>query len=126
MPRVRTPRFVFALAVLLVALQFFGLLVPGTSGAAPATQEWSTAAVVTDRADEYATCGDAEQIVAPPSRPVGRDRHRSAAQPDTKPSVGSVPRDRIIAPPPGGGTGPHLASGSSTSPSLTSLQTFRC
>ncbi|MEV7889645.1 hypothetical protein ACWD3I_43950 [Streptomyces sp. NPDC002817] len=127
MPRFSTPRFTFAPAVLLVALQFIGVLASGTSGptgnsSAPVAQEWSATSVVADRADGFAACGDAEQIVDPPSWLVGRDRHRSAAQP----SGASVLRDQITALPPGALSASHRASRSSAAHSLTSLQTFRC
>ncbi|WP_326758974.1 hypothetical protein OHB35_14355 [Streptomyces phaeochromogenes] len=132
MPRVRTSRFVFALAALLVALQFFGVLVPDTSesagnASAAAAQEWSTTAVVADRADPDATCGDAEQLTDSPALLVGRDRHRSVAEPDAKRSAGIVVRDKIAAAaPPGDLTTSHLASRSSATHALASLQTFRC
>ncbi|MER5806150.1 hypothetical protein [Streptomyces mirabilis] len=130
MPRDRTPRFVLALAALLVAL-FIGVMVPGASGhatygLAAAPLERSTSVALADRADEFATCGDVGQIAAPPSWLVGRDRHRSAAEPDTKPSAGGVRGDEFFALPPGGLTASHLASRSSAAHSLASLQVFRC
>ncbi|MHA5048899.1 hypothetical protein [Streptomyces sp. SD15] len=130
MPQDRTPRFVLALAALLVAL-FIGVMVPGafghaTYGPASAPLEWSTSAVVADHADEIATCGDVGQIVDRTSWPAGRDRHRPAAEPDTKPSAGGVRGDEFIALPPGGLAASHLASRSSATHSLASLQVFRC
>lgn len=92
MPRVRMPRFVFVLAVLLVALQFLGVIAPGSSGpsgsgSASASLDWSTTAVVADRADEFADRADVGQLADPTCRLAGRDRHRPAARPDTKPTV---------------------------------------
>lgn len=129
--RDRAPRLVLALAALLVALQFIGVLVSNTSGhaaygPAPAPVEWSTSADVIDRADEFATCGDVEQIVDPTSTPAGRDRHRPAADPHMKPSFGGVREDEFATPSPAGLTALHCASRSSCATSPASLQVFRC
>lgn len=129
--RDRAPKLVLALAAFLVALQFIGVLVSNASGhtaygPAPAPVEWSTSADVTDHVGEFATCGDIEQIVDPTSTPAGRDRHRPAADPHTKPSVGGVRGDEFAAPSPGGLTAPHRASRSSSATSPASLQVFRC
>ncbi|PVE11831.1 hypothetical protein [Streptomyces scopuliridis] len=131
MPRDKTTRFVLALAALLVALQFIGVMVPGATGhaiysPAPAPMEWSTSVVTADLGDEFATCGDGEQIVDPASWLGGRDRHRSAPEPDTRPCAGGVRGDEFTALPPGGLTVSHLAARSSAPHSLTSLQVFRC
>ncbi|MEU9288284.1 hypothetical protein AB0D57_27195 [Streptomyces sp. NPDC048275] len=120
-----------ALAALLVALQFIGVLVSNASGhaaygPAPAPVEWSTSADVADQAGEFATCDDVGQTVDPTSRPAGRDRHRPAAEPHTKPSVGGVRGYEFTALSPGSLTALQCASRSSGAPSLASLQVFRC
>ncbi|MCT9137595.1 hypothetical protein [Streptomyces violarus] len=127
MPRIRTSRFVFALAALLVALQFMGVIASGHagSGSAPAPLEWSTTAVVDDRTDESATCGDVGRMADPKYLPAGRDRHRPTAACDTNPSADGLRRDGVTTLPPGHPTASHVASRSTATHSLASLQRFR-
>ncbi|MFH0180680.1 hypothetical protein [Streptomyces cacaoi] len=130
MPRDRTPRFVLALAALPIALQFIGVLVPDVSahtayGSAPASLERSTDVVVTERADEFAPCGDVRPIVDLPSWPAGRDR-RHAVELDSGPSAGGARGDDRVALSPGGLGASHLASRSPATHSLAALQLFRC
>jgi hypothetical protein len=126
MPRDRNPRFVLALAVLLVALQFIGVLAPASAGTPPMARESSTSMVIADHADEFATCGDVGQIVDPASWLAGRDRHRPVAEPDAKTPVGGTQGYESTAPPPGSLTASHLASRASATNSLAALQVLRC
>ncbi|MCX4703266.1 hypothetical protein OG252_46500 [Streptomyces sp. NBC_01352] len=132
MPRDRTPRFVLALAALLVGLQFLGVMVPGGSGhaaygPAAAPLEPSTDVVVADgeRTDEFAPCGDVGQIAGLKSWTAGRDR-RHAVEPDTDRAAAGAWRNERAALPPGGLTASHLASRSPATGSLASLQLLRC
>jgi hypothetical protein len=130
MPRNRTPRFVLALAALLVALQFISVLVPGMSGpatygSAPASLEQPTDVVVAERADELAPCGAVGQIVDLISSPTGRDR-RHAVKLDLAPVGSSARADERVALSPCGLITSHLASRSPAAHSLAALQLFRC
>ncbi|MGP4006953.1 hypothetical protein [Streptomyces sp. 4N124] len=132
MPRDRTPRFVLALAALLVGLQFLGVMVPGGSGhaaygSAPVPLERSTDVVVADaeHTDEFAPCGDAGQIAGLKSWPAGRDR-RHAVEPDAERSPAGTWRNERTALPPGGLTASPLASRTPATGSLASLQLLRC
>ncbi|MFJ8026894.1 hypothetical protein [Streptomyces sp. NPDC096311] len=128
MPRDGAPRFVLALAALLVTLQFIGMTVPtvssalATSSSASASQEPSTHVALTDDADEFTTCGKDGQIANRASWAAGRDRRRATATP----SVGGLRAYEFNAPCPGVLAASHAASGSSGNPSLASLQVFRC
>ncbi|MET9819472.1 hypothetical protein [Streptomyces sp. NPDC006355] len=122
-----TPRFVVALAALLVALQFVGVKVPAAPGnvaysSAVESAEWSADGLVVEGADESATCGDREQTAAATTRVGGRDRHRPAA----KPSAGGVRVYECTAPSPAVITTSHPLSRSSSNPSIAALQVFRC
>lgn len=130
MPRDRTPRFVLALAALLVALQFIGVLAPGVSGpatysSAPAPLEQPTVVTVTERADELAPCGTVGQIVDLTSSTAGRDR-RHAVELDLGPSSSSARRDEPVALSPGSRIASHGASRFPAVHSLAALQLFRC
>ncbi|WP_405483489.1 hypothetical protein [Streptomyces sp. NBC_00009] len=125
MARDRKQLLVLVLAVLLVALPFIGVLTPAPASASPSAAASSTALLVEDSADAFATCGDAEEIVDPDAWPAGRDRHRPVAEPDTKASArGFRENDEYTALPPGSLPASHLASRAAQSPG--SLQVFRC
>ncbi|MFC8661270.1 hypothetical protein [Streptomyces sp. NPDC057199] len=126
-PRDKAPLCVLALAALLVALHFIGVLMPGASGSAthdsaPAPLAWSTNVDVADDTDEFATCRDVREIVDPSSRPAGRDRHRPAVEP----SMGRVRGYEVTGLPQGNLPASHLASRSAATPPLAALQVFRC
>jgi hypothetical protein len=132
MPRDSKPRFVLALAALLVALQFMGAMAHGASGRvhqsfAPASSLSSSTSVnVAERADESATCGEAEHVAGPASWLAGRDRHRPAPNSDTKAPVCGVRGDAFTTLSPGDDVTARLVSGVSSAPSLVSLQVCRC
>lgn len=112
MTRVRTPRFVFALAVLLVALQFMGVIASGRrQRLRPGALE-----VVHDRGRRRPRrrvryCRDAGRIADPNCLPAGRDRQRSTAPPRgaTRSPAPKVP----------GGTGPPHCLCRSCTPTTT-------
>ncbi|WP_327725416.1 hypothetical protein [Streptomyces europaeiscabiei] len=129
MPRDRTPRFVLALAALLVGLQFLAMM-PGGSGpvaygSAPAFVEQSTDVVVAAHATELAPCQDVGRIAGLKSWSAGRDR-RHAVKLDVERSGAGVHEDECIAAPPGGLMASHLASRFPAGGSLASLQLLRC
>ncbi|MFF3712959.1 hypothetical protein [Streptomyces phaeochromogenes] len=132
MPRNRTPRFVLALAALLVALQFLSAMVPGASGRANHSPAQATPLVsstsvnVADRAEESATCGEAGHIADPASWLAGRDRHRPTPNSDTRAPVCGVRAYAFTALPPGDQAASQLALGVSAAPALASLQVCRC
>ncbi|WP_329577445.1 hypothetical protein [Streptomyces sp. NBC_01361] len=124
MARDRKQLLVLVFAVLLVALPFIGALTPAPASASPSAAESSTAVLVEDSADAFATCGDAEEIVDPDAWPAGRDRHRPVAEPDTKASAGGLRENEYTALPPGSLPTSHLTPRAAQSPG--SLQVFRC
>ncbi|WP_328499868.1 hypothetical protein OG828_01925 [Streptomyces sp. NBC_00457] len=132
MVRGRTPWFMVALAALLVALQFFAALTPGTSThiahtAAPASPDRFTSVVLDEYADEFATCSDDGQTAEPSPWQPGRDRQRVCTEPDVKPYPLTVRvYDSLALPPSVSHKSGYLASPHTITPCLTSLQVFRC
>ncbi len=113
------------LAVLLVALPFVSLLLSAPAGASPATAGSSLTLLVENDAHAITTCGDTEEAASTVAWPTGRDRHRTAAEPDKNGSAGS-PND-YTAQGQVGLPAPHLAPRAvSAAQSSAALQVFRC
>jgi hypothetical protein len=127
MSRDRKRLLVLALAALLVALPFLGVLTSTPASASPRAVGSSTSWVVEDSTDELASCGDAGAVADPDAWPAGRDRNRPVASPDTKASAGGLRAHEYTALPPGSLPPSHLASrAASVVQSAASLQVFRC
>ncbi|MFC6065952.1 hypothetical protein [Streptomyces ochraceiscleroticus] len=137
--RSKAPWFLCVLGVLLVALQFICALLPSTSGhvtlgitsAAPASS--SNVVVVGDGGHDaqyeeafVASCPDEDTDEEPTAWPGNRDRYRPATEPPTKSSTGCVGMHDFRVASHGGLTGSQVEWGPTTTPSLTSLQVFRC